>query len=79
MRDCLYAITWTGAIGENYTFDENGEVVGLSNVVVEVLPVAERTEENQGYKVPRQRADGVRATAYCVCGGFADRPWIAAV
>ena len=51
MRDCLYAITWTGAIGENYTFDESGEVVGLSNVVVEVLPVAERTEENQGYKV----------------------------
>ncbi len=51
MRDCLYAVTWTGAIGENYTFDENGEVVGLSNVVVEVLPVAERTEENQGYKV----------------------------
>ena len=50
-RDCLYGITWTGAIGENYTFDENGEVVGLSNVVVEVLPVAERTEENQGYKV----------------------------
>ncbi|MYB75977.1 MAG: ABC transporter substrate-binding protein [Chloroflexi bacterium] len=51
MRDCLYAITWTGAIGENYSFDENGEVVGLTNVVVEVLPVAERTEENQGYKV----------------------------
>ena len=50
-RDCLYGITWSGAIGENYTFDENGEVVGLSNVVVEVLPVAERTEENQGYKV----------------------------
>ncbi len=51
MRDCLYAITWTGAIGENYSFDENGEVVGLTNVVVEVLPVAERTPENQGYKV----------------------------
>ena len=51
MRDCLYAITWTGAIGENYSFDENGEVVGLTNVVVEVLPLAERTEENQGYKV----------------------------
>ena len=50
-RDCLYSITWSGAIGENYTFDENGEVVGLANVVVEVLPVAERTEENQGYKV----------------------------
>ncbi len=51
MRDCLYAITWSGAIGENYSFDENGEVVGLTNVVVEVLPVAERTEENQGYQV----------------------------
>ncbi len=51
MRDCLYAITWTGAIGENYSFDENGEVVGLTNVVVEVLPVAERTPDNQGYKV----------------------------
>ena len=51
VRDCLYAITWTGAIGENYSFDENGEVVGLTNVVVEVLPVAERTPENQGYKV----------------------------
>ena len=51
MRDCLYAITWTGAIGENYSFDENGEVVGLTNVVVEILPVAERTPDNQGYKV----------------------------
>jgi branched-chain amino acid transport system substrate-binding protein len=51
MRDCLYDITWTGAIGENYSFDENGEVVGLTNVVVEILPVAERTAENQGYKV----------------------------
>ena len=51
MRDCLYAITWSGAIGDNYSFDENGEVVGLTNVVVEVLPVAERTPENQGYKV----------------------------
>ena len=51
MRDCLYGITWSGAIGENYSFDEKGEVVGLSNVVVVVLPVNERTEENQGYKV----------------------------
>ena len=50
-RDCLYDITWSGTIGENYTFDELGEVVGLSNVVVEVLPVADRTEENQGYEV----------------------------
>ncbi len=48
-RDCLYDITWSGAIGENYSFDEKGEI-SLSNVVVEVLPLAERTEENQGYK-----------------------------
>ena len=50
-RDCMYDITWSGAIGDNYSFDERGEVVGPSNVVVEVLPLAERTEENQGYKV----------------------------
>ena len=50
-RDCLYDITWSGAIGNNYSFDENGEVVGLSNAVIEVLPEAERTEDNQGYKV----------------------------
>ncbi len=50
-RDCMYDVTWTGAIGEDYSFDDLGEVVGLTNVVVEVLPVAERTEENFGYKV----------------------------
>ena len=50
-RDCLYDITWTGTIGQNYSFDANGEVVGLSNVVAEILPVAERTQANQGYKV----------------------------
>ncbi len=50
-RDCLYDITWSGTIGNNYSFDEDGEVVGLANVVVEVLPTSERTEENQGYKV----------------------------
>ena len=50
-RDCLYDISWSGAIGDNYSFDENGEVVGLSNAVIEVLPLADRTEENQGYKV----------------------------
>lgn len=44
-RDCLYEITWSGAIGDNYSFDANGEVVGLSRVVVEVLPLAERTED----------------------------------
>lgn len=50
-RDCLYDISWSGAIGVNYSFDDRGEVVGLSNVVVEVLPTAERTEDNNGYKV----------------------------
>ena len=50
-RDCLYGITWSGAIGHDYSFDENGEVVGLSRVVVEVLPPEERTSENFGYKV----------------------------
>ena len=50
-RDCMYDITWSGAIGDNYSFDEKGEVVGLSNAVVEVLPVAERNDNNQGYKV----------------------------
>ena len=50
-RDCMYGITWSGTIGENYSFDERGEVVGLANVVVEVLPLGERTADNQGYTV----------------------------
>ena len=50
-KDCMYDITWSGSIGVDYSFDEMGEVVGLSNVVVEVLPLAQRTEDNQGYKV----------------------------
>ena len=49
-RDCMYDITWSGAIGDNYSFDDKGEVVGLSNLVVEVLPLSERTDANQGYK-----------------------------
>ena len=50
-RDCLYAITWSGAIGENYSFDDNGEVVGLANAVVQVLPESERTDDNNGYRI----------------------------
>ncbi len=50
-RDCLYDVTWSGTIGNNYSFDDRGEVVGLSNVVIEILPLADRTEENQGYRV----------------------------
>ena len=49
-RDCMYAITWSGAIGSNYGFDDQGEVVGLSRLVVEVLPTAERTEDRK-YRV----------------------------
>ena len=49
-RDCMYDITWSGAIGNNYSFDSDGEVVGLSRVVVEVLPTAERTVDRK-YKV----------------------------
>ena len=52
-RDCLYDITWSGAIGESYHFDADGEVVGLSRAVVEVLPPAERTADNFGYTVLR--------------------------
>ena len=47
----LYGITWSGGIGDNYSFDEDGEVVGLGNVVLEILPLAERSAENNGWKV----------------------------
>ena len=50
-RDCLYNLTWSGAIGNEYSFDENGDVVGVSHVLIEVLPVAERNEENLGYRI----------------------------
>ena len=50
-RDCLNTLTWSGAIGDDYSFDENGDIVGVSHVVIEILPVAERTEDNLGYRV----------------------------
>ena len=46
-RDCLYAITFSGAIGDDYSFDSDGEVVGLSRVVVQVLPTVERTADRK--------------------------------
>ena len=50
-RDCLYAMpAYEGTIG-TYTFDSDGEVVGLANAVAVVLPVSERTPENSGWKV----------------------------
>ena len=50
-RDCLYNLTWSGAIGDSYSFDENGDILGVSHVLVEVLPVSDRTEENLGFRV----------------------------
>ena len=50
-RDCLYNMpAYEGTIG-TYTFDDKGEVVGLSNTVVEVLPLEKRTSENSGWKL----------------------------
>ncbi len=56
-RDCLYNIAWSGALGDNYSFDANGEVVGLSRSVVQVLPLADRTPDNYGYRVLGLAAD----------------------
>ena len=50
-RDCLFGITWNGATGESYGFDDLGEVTGLAPAVVEVLPTGERNEDNKGFKV----------------------------
>ena len=50
-RDCLYGLTWSGAIGDDYTFDDNGDVAGLSNVVIEILPASERNDDNQGHRI----------------------------
>ena len=50
-RDCLYDITWSGALGNDYSFDAKGEVVGLSRAVVEILTTSERTEDNYGFNV----------------------------
>ena len=44
-RTCLNELTHSGAIGDNYSFDANGDVAGLANVVVEILPTAQRTED----------------------------------
>ena len=72
-RDCMYDITWSGAIGTDYSFDANGEVVGLANVVVEVLPTSDRTEDNQGYMVlgPAPSSDDAMAMS----GSVSDEPF----
>lgn len=50
-RDCLRGITWSGAVSDNYGFDADGEIVGLSTSLVEPLPVAERTPANHGFRI----------------------------
>ncbi|MCY4474437.1 MAG: ABC transporter substrate-binding protein [Chloroflexi bacterium] len=50
-RDCLYNITGSGVIGEEFIFDSQGEVVGLANAVLQVLTTNQRTTDNQGYKI----------------------------
>ena len=50
-KECLNNITWSGAIGKNYSFDERGDVTDLAPSIVEVLPTDERTADNQGLKV----------------------------
>ena len=50
-RDCLYDLTWSDAIGDGYTFDSSGDVAGLSNVVIEILPADQRNDDNQGHRI----------------------------
>ena len=50
-KECLNNITWSGAIGNNYSFDERGDVTDIAPSIVEVLPTDERTADNQGLKV----------------------------
>ena len=73
-RDCLYDITWSGAIGDNYGFDSDGEVVGLGNVVIEVLPTGERNEDNQGYLVLGQAPS--EAMAMGATAPVSDEPFV---
>ena len=50
-KKCLNNITWSGAIGNNYSFDERGDVTDVALSIVEVLPTDQRTADNQGLKV----------------------------
>ncbi len=50
-KECLNNISWNGAIGTGYGFDERGDVEGIEPSAVEVLPTNERTPDNQGIKV----------------------------
>ena len=49
IKDCLYETVHTGAIGEKYSFDADGEVIGVPYQVIQILPTSQRTEDNFGY------------------------------
>ena len=62
-RDCLYGITWSGSIGSNYGFDENGEVEGLANSVVESCRwrnETKRTRATVSWGRPRHNRPGAQ-------------------
>ena len=51
IRRCLLGVKdYTGTIGGPYALGDDGDVVGITMVAVEVLPVAERTIDNFGYR-----------------------------
>ena len=52
MRQCLLDLEgYVGTIGGPYSLGHDGDVVGITMVTVEILPVAERTEDNFGYRL----------------------------
>ena len=58
-RDCPYGLTWSGAIGDDYIFDSNGDVAGHANVVIEILPAGQRNDDNQGHRHPWAGSDAL--------------------
>ena len=73
-RDCLYGLTRSGAIGDNYSFDDNGDLTGLGNVVVQILPLSERNDDNLGY-VSLGRGSNAVATGQLTALTEEGRPW----
>ena len=54
IRSCLLDVeNYTGAIGGPYSLGDDGDVIGITMVAVEILPVAERTNDNFGYRLRR--------------------------
>ena len=65
-RDCLYEITWSGAIGENYTFDEKGEVGRSDQRGRAGLADGGEDRRQPGIQGPGLRSRGIDTTV---------RPW----